>query len=62
MPFSLAGLHCSPGCGDVCLLSDGERSMLRRWHVAAGAFTSLADVNVGAPTVGLPPRDLGGLL
>jgi hypothetical protein len=59
-PVVLGGLHCAPGCGDVCLLSDAERNKLRRWHVANGAFTALDDVTVDT-IVGLPPRDIGGL-
>jgi hypothetical protein len=61
MAFSLAGLVCFPGCGDDCLLGDAQQSVLRRWHFAAGAFTPLGNVNVD-PTVGLPPRDIGGLM
>jgi hypothetical protein len=61
MPFELSGLHCSPGCGDVCLLSDAERNKLRRWQFAGGTFTPLADDTVDT-VVGLPPRDIGGLL
>lgn len=60
MPYVLGGLHCAPGCGDVCLLSDAERNKLRRWQFAAGAFTALDDVTVDT-AVGLPPRDMGGL-
>jgi hypothetical protein len=61
MPFVFEGLHCSPGCGDVCLLSDAERTKLRRWHLVGGALLPLADVTVDT-IVGLPPRDIGGLL
>jgi hypothetical protein len=61
MPYSLAGLHCAPGCGDVCVLADAEHAVLRRWTVDGGALTSMPDVTVD-PTVGLPPRDIGGLL
>jgi hypothetical protein len=60
MPFVFGGLHCAPGCGDVCLLSDAERNKLRRWQFGAGAFTALDDVTVDT-VVGLPPRDMGGL-
>ncbi len=56
----LGGLHCAPGCGDVCLLTDAQRNKLRRWHVAGGALTPLDDVTVDT-IVGLPPRDIGGL-
>jgi hypothetical protein len=60
MAFVFGGLHCAPGCGDVCLLSDAQRNKLRRWQVAGGAFTALADETVDT-VVGLPPRDIGGL-
>ncbi len=55
------GIHCSPGCGDVCLLSDAERNKLRRWGVtAAGSLTALDDITVET-VIGLPPRAMGGL-
>ncbi len=60
MPYVFGGLHCAPGCGDICLLSDAEKNKLLRWQFDNGAFTSLDDVTVDA-VVGLPPRDLGGL-
>lgn len=60
MPYVLGGLHCAPGCGDICLLSDAGRNKLRRWHFEGGRFTSLDDVTVDT-LVGLPPRDIGGL-
>ncbi len=60
MAFVLGGLHCAPGCGDVCLLSDAERNKLRRWQFDKGTFTALDDVTVDT-IVGLPPRDIGGL-
>jgi hypothetical protein len=60
MPFVFGGLHCAPGCGDVCLLTDAEKSQLRRWQFTGGAFTALDDVTVDT-VVGLPPRDMGGL-
>jgi hypothetical protein len=60
-PFVLGGMHCSPGCGDVCLLSDAERNKLRRWQVAVdGTFTALADAVIDT-VVGLPPRTIGSL-
>jgi hypothetical protein len=61
MPYTLGGMHCSPGCGDVCLLSDAERNKLRRWQFTGGVFMPLADDTVDT-VVGLPPRDIGGLL
>jgi hypothetical protein len=60
-PFVLGGVFCAPGCGDVCLLADAERNVLRRWHVEPdGSFTALPDQGVDT-VVGLPPRTLGGL-
>jgi hypothetical protein len=61
MPYVLGGIRCSPGCGDVCILSDAEKNVLRRWQVTNDAFTSMSDATVD-PTIGLPPRDIGGLL
>ena len=58
--YVFGGLHCAPGCGDVCLLTDAGRNKLRRWHVAGDAFTSLDDTTVDT-IIGLPPRDIGGL-
>jgi hypothetical protein len=60
-PYVFEGLHCSPGCGDVCLLSDAERTKLRRWHLVAGTLVPLTDETVDT-IIGLPPRDIGGLL
>lgn len=60
-PFVFGGVRCSPGCGDICLLSDAERSALRRWKVtASGALEPLEDVILDT-RIGLPPRSLGGL-
>ncbi|WP_437493299.1 hypothetical protein WME75_20315 [Sorangium sp. So ce1014] len=60
-PFAFGGVHCSPGCGDVCLLSDAERNTLRRWKVTAnGALDPLEDMTVDT-AIGLPPRSIGGL-
>lgn len=60
-PFVLGAVHCSPGCGDVCLVSDAESLTLKRWQVGSdGAFAALADQPVD-PDIGLPPRTIGGL-
>ncbi|WP_437839287.1 hypothetical protein [Sorangium sp. So ce1153] len=60
-PFVLGGVHCSPGCGDVCLVSDAEKNKLRRWKVTAnGALEPLEDVTVDTE-IGLPPRSIGGI-
>jgi hypothetical protein len=58
--FVLEGLHCAPGCGDVCLVSDAQRNKLRRWQVSATGFAALDDATLDT-VVGLPPRDIGGL-
>jgi hypothetical protein len=59
--FSLAGLRCSPGCNDVCLLGDSAKSVLRRWHFDKGVLSPMSDVNVD-PTVGFAPVLIGGLM
>jgi hypothetical protein len=60
-PFVLQGVHCSPGCGDVCLVTDAQKNRLRRWSVGAdGSFTPLDDAVVDT-VVSLPPRDFGTL-
>jgi hypothetical protein len=59
--YVFGGIHCSPGCGNLCLLSDAERNRLRRWAVGEdGTFTALDDLTVDT-VVGLPPRSIGGL-
>ncbi|WP_437282784.1 hypothetical protein WME90_20065 [Sorangium sp. So ce375] len=59
--YAFGGVHCSPGCGDVCLLSDAEKNKLRRWKVTAnGALEPLEDATVDTE-IGLPPRGIGGL-
>ncbi len=61
-PYVFGAVHCSPGCGDVCLLSDAKANELQRWQVAGdGGFTALAPEAVD-PDIGLPPRTIGGLL
>jgi hypothetical protein len=60
-PFVFGAVHCSPGCGNVCLLSDAESNTLKRWQVETdGGFSQLSDQTVD-PDVGLPPRTIGGL-
>jgi hypothetical protein len=61
MSYVYGGMHCAPGCGDVCILSDAETNTLRRWQVGTdGTFAALANDAVD-PSVGLPPRDIGSL-
>jgi hypothetical protein len=60
-PYSLVGVHCAPGCGDVCVISDKEAGFLRRFEVnSKGKFTRLDDVTPDS-TIGLPPRSIGAL-
>jgi hypothetical protein len=61
MPDVYGAVYCAPGCSDVCFVSDAEANALVRWQFADGAFTAMANVAVD-PTVGLPPRDIGGVL
>lgn len=59
--YSLPGVHCAPGCGDVCVISDKEAGVLRRFEVnSKGKFTRLDDVTPDS-TIGLPPRSMGAL-
>jgi hypothetical protein len=57
---SLGGMLCTPGCGDVCLVADGDRASLLRWQITSEGFEPLAVLPIGR-AVGLPPRDLGSL-
>ena len=52
------GILCTPGCGNVCLLADADRGILRRFAIANGALEPLSSVRV-EHEVGLPPRGLG---
>ncbi len=47
-PFVLGGLHCAPGCGDICLLADAERNKLRRWQVDRSGFSAGGRVSASA--------------
>lgn len=60
-PYMFGGIHCAPGCGNVCLLSDAERSKLRRWSVSESkTLTPIDDLTVDT-LIGLPPRSIGSL-
>ena len=50
---------CRPGCGDVCLMADGDVGKLRRWSIAGGSLSPMSDVEVD-PKTGLPPVALAG--
>jgi hypothetical protein len=59
--YKFFGTHCAPGCGDVCVLSDAETGVLKRFSVSdAGEFTALDDVKVES-SIGLPPHGIGAL-
>jgi hypothetical protein len=54
------GVLCAPGCGDVCLLADGDRGELQRFSFATGLAETLPPLRV-EDDVGLPPRQVAGL-
>jgi hypothetical protein len=54
------GALCTPGCGDVCLVSDSDRGVLERWAIGDNGLQPLAPLALTG-TVGLPPRDVAGL-
>jgi hypothetical protein len=57
---SFGGILCTPGCGDVCLVADGDRRSLLRWAITPSGLEPLDALPIGR-AVGLPPRDLGSL-
>jgi hypothetical protein len=60
-PYQFSGIHCAPGCGDVCVLADMESGKLRRFSVSEnGTFKALSDVTVESD-IGLAPRGIGAL-
>ncbi|MGC4094971.1 MAG: hypothetical protein QM756_45055 [Polyangiaceae bacterium] len=51
-------MSCSPGCSELCLLADADRSALQRVRFDADKRPELLEpINVDAQS-GLPPRDL----
>jgi hypothetical protein len=59
--YKYAGIHCAPGCGDICVLSDSETGKLRRFGVSSdGKFTALDDITVET-TIGLQPHSIGAI-
>jgi hypothetical protein len=54
------GLLCTPGCGDTCLIADADRGVLQRFTFDGDALVLQAPRAI-AGSVGLPPRDVGGL-
>jgi hypothetical protein len=61
MADAYAGPFCSPGCSDYCIVADSQANAILRWQFANGTFTAATNATVDT-TVGLPPRDIGGLL
>jgi hypothetical protein len=60
--YVLGAVHCSPGCGDVCLVTDAQVNKLKRWQALGdGGLDPMSDETVDT-VVGLPPRTIGGLL
>jgi hypothetical protein len=51
------GMSCAPGCSDICLLADADRSVLQRVRVTGAEVELLAPIRV-ENEIGLPPRDL----
>lgn len=59
--FAYGSVHCAPGCGDICLVTDAEIGRLRRWRLADGSgFEELSSMTVDT-TIGLSPSAIGGL-
>jgi hypothetical protein len=52
------GLHCSPGCGDTCLMADADRGVLSRWSMGPEGLSALSPLPVRG-SIGLPPREIG---
>jgi hypothetical protein len=52
---------CDPGCGNVCMLADGDLGVVQRWSITPGTatgLTAMSPIDVD-PSVGLPPVSLG---
>lgn len=60
-PYAFGGVHCAPGCSDVCLLADAELSRLRRWRIDERGALEELDALTLEDTIGLPPRTIGAL-
>jgi hypothetical protein len=52
------GVLCTPECGNMCLVADADRAVLRRWAISAQGLETLTSVSVERE-VGLPPRGIG---
>jgi hypothetical protein len=56
----LGGMLCTPDCGGTCLVADADRGVLERFAIDGDALTPLG-ARALKGTVGLPPREVGGL-
>lgn len=56
----LGGMLCTPDCGGTCLVTDADRGVLERFAIDGDALTPLG-ARALTGTVGLPPREIGGL-
>jgi hypothetical protein len=54
------GMLCAPGCDGTCLVTDADRAVLERFTIDGDTLSPLGAVGIHG-TVGLPPRDVGGL-
>jgi hypothetical protein len=52
-------VRCEPGCGNVCMLADGDKGVLQRWSITATGLSPMSSVTVNT-TTGLPPVTLAG--
>lgn len=58
--FTLGDVFCSPGCTDLCLVTDAASKTLRAFHIDADTLTDVRSIAVD-PSIGLSPRYLGAL-
>ena len=56
----LGGMLCTPGCGGTCLVADADRGVLERFAIDGDSLVPLG-ARALTGTVGLPPREVGGL-
>jgi hypothetical protein len=58
--YSLGGVRCAPGCGDICVVADASAGKLLRFQIEPkdGSATELESLQVDQ-LIGLPPRTLG---
>jgi len=57
---TFGGMLCAPGCDSTCLVADSDRGVLQRFTIDGNTLSPLGALGVHG-TVGLPPRDVGGL-